>query len=65
MIKEEETYEKNMELLISLEKELKLKEEEKTIVYDLILELKDKMKYYPNDKYIQDNIKLLQEYIKE
>ena len=65
MIKEEEKYEKNMELLISLEKELKLKEEEKTIVYDLILELKDKMKYYPNDKYIQDNIKLLQEYIKE
>jgi|TARA_B100001057_G_C22686849_1_gene886074 hypothetical protein len=62
---EDKTYETNMELLVSLETKVKTKEEDKMILCDLILELKKQCIENPKDRFLVENIRLLQRYLNE
>lgn len=65
MENEDKIYEKNMELLVSLEKEGKTKEEDKMIICELILDLKKQCVENPQDRFLLHNIRLLQRYLNE
>lgn len=65
MENEDKIYEKNMELLVSLEKEGKTKEEDKMIICELILDLKKQFVENPQDRFLLHNIRLLQRYLNE
>ncbi len=54
-----------MELLVSLETKVKTKEEDKMILCDLILELKKQCIENPKDRFLVENIRLLQRYLNE
>ena len=62
---EDKTYETNMELLVSLETKVKTKEEDKMVLCDLILELKKQCIENPKDRFLAENIRLLQRYLNE